>query len=296
MSNSKMSVSNTKRKFRDRSIFNSLCRRKVKALDGVNLKFERGKITALVGPSGSGKSTIVQLLERFYDPDEGEVLVDGHNFKSINLREFRSRVGYVGQEPVLFNQSIRENLLYGNPDATEEQIMKALKNANALKIIEKMPEGLDTIVGAGGGQLSGGEKQRIALARAFVKDPKILILDEATSALDRKNEKEVQQAIDSLRHGDLNITTIVIAHRLSTVRDSDKIVVLKEGKIVEEGNHKSLLKQYPEGVYSTLVAKQEELEDSDSDDDNSEIKEKQKSRKESNFQHKSSFGEDLKSK
>ena len=272
-------------------------RRKIKALDGVNLKFERGKVTALVGPSGSGKSTIVQLLERFYDPEEGEVLIDGLNFKNINLREFRSRVGYVGQEPVLFNQTIRENLLYGNPNATEEQIMKALKNANALKVVEKLPEGLETVVGAGGGQLSGGEKQRIALARAFVKDPKILILDEATSALDRKNEKEVQEAIDSLQNGEFNITTIVIAHRLSTVRNSDKIIVLKEGQIVEEGNHKSLLKEHPGGIYSTLVAKQEELEDSDSDDDNNQsVVEKKKSRKDSNFQHKSSFGEELKNK
>ena len=126
----------------------------------MNIKFERGKITALVGPSGSGKSTIVQLLERFYDPEEGEVLVDGHNFKDINLRNFRSQVGYVGQEPVLFNQTIRENLLYGNPDATEEQMIQALKNANAMKIIEKLPDGLETIVGAGGGQMSGGEKTK----------------------------------------------------------------------------------------------------------------------------------------
>ena len=260
----------------------------------MNIKFERGKITALVGLSGSGKSTIVQLLERFYDPEEGEVLVDGHNLRDINLRNFRSQVGYVGQEPVLFNQTIRENLLYGNPDATEEQMIQALNNANAMKIIEKLPDGLETIVGAGGGQMSGGEKQRIALARAFVKDPKILILDEATSALDRKNENEVQDAIDRLQNGDFNITTIVIAHRLSTVRNSDKIVVLKEGEIVEEGDHKSLLKEHPDGVYSTLVAKQEELEDSDSDEERSPTK--KKSRKDSNVHHKSLFGEKLKNK
>ena len=243
-----------------------LFRRKVKALNDVTINFEKGKTTALVGPSGSGKSTIVQLLERFYDPDEGTVLVDGQDLKTVNLRDFRSKVGYVGQEPVLFNQTIRENLRYGNPDATEEEMVKALQNANASKIIKRLPEGLDTIVGAQGGQLSGGEKQRIALARAFIKDPKILILDEATSALDRQNEEEVQEAIDNLRNGDANITTIVVAHRLSTIKNSDKIVVLEEGKIVEEGNHHTLLRQYPNGLYSRLVSTQEKAEQVDHDD------------------------------
>ncbi|CAI2362505.1 unnamed protein product [Moneuplotes crassus] len=235
--------------------------RKINALDGVTINFEQGKVTALVGPSGSGKSTIVQLMERFYDPDEGSVIIDGEDLRNINLRDFRSKVGYVGQEPVLFNQTIRENLYYGNPEATEDDMLEACKKANAAKIIERLPEGLDTIVGAQGGQLSGGERQRIALARAFIKDPKILILDEATSALDRKNEQEVQEAIDNLKNGDLNITTIVIAHRLSTIINSDKIVVLKEGKVVEEGTHKSLLNEFKNGVYSTLVLTQQKIEE-----------------------------------
>jgi ATP-binding cassette subfamily B (MDR/TAP) protein 1 len=215
----------------------------------------------LVGPSGSGKSTIVQLIERFYDPHSGRILIDGEDLKNVSLRDFRSKVGYVGQEPVLFNQTIRENLRYGKPDATDEEMMYALKMANASKIIAKLPDGLETMVGAQGGQLSGGEKQRIALARAFIKNPKVLILDEATSALDRANEEEVQDAIDNLKNGDHGITTIVIAHRLATIRYSDKIIVLKDGKVAEEGNHEYLLKTFPEGVYSTLVSKQEQLDE-----------------------------------
>ena len=193
--------------------------KKVSVLNNLSIKFEKGKSTAIVGHSGSGKSTIVQLIERFYDPQEGVILIDGKDLKNINLRDFRSKVGYVGQEPVLFNQTIRENLLYGDPKATEEDMLEALKKANASKIIDKLPLGIDTIVGSGGGQLSGGEKQRIALARAFIKNPSILILDEATSALDRQNEKEVQVAIDNLRTKGSDITTIIIAHRLSTIKN-----------------------------------------------------------------------------
>ena len=231
------------------------------------MMFEKGKVTALVGPSGSGKSTIVQLIERFYDPQEGEILIDGVPFPQINLKDFRSKVGYVGQEPVLFNQTIKENILYGKPDATDEEIAVALDKANATKIIERLPDGVNTLVGAGGGQLSGGEKQRIALARAFVKDPKILILDEATSALDRKNEKEVQEAIDDFKNGDHNITTIIIAHRLSTIINSDKIIVLEEGKVVEEGSHRDLLSDHPDGLYASLVRTQQQVEDEDEEDD-----------------------------
>jgi len=306
-----MLASNTKRKD---NLF-IYYRRKTKALKSVNIKFERGKTTALVGPSGSGKSTIVQLIERFYDPVEGEVLIDGENFRNINLRDFRSQVGYVGQEPVLFNQTIRENLLYGNPDASEEDMLAACKNANASKIIARLPQGLDTIVGAMGGQLSGGEKQRIALARAFVKNPKILILDEATSALDRQNEQEVQAAIDKFENGEHNITTIVIAHRLSTIKNSDKIIVLKEGKIVEEGDHKSLLNDYPKGVYADLVEKQERLDNNDDIDEIENLNNSEESddpdntnsnhletispvvsKKKSTERKRSSFGEDLKNK
>ena len=234
--------------------------KKVSVLSNLSLKFEKGKSTAIVGHSGSGKSTIVQLIERFYDPQEGSILIDDQDLRKINLRDFRSKVGYVGQEPVLFNQTIRENLLYGNPKANENDMIEALKKANASKIIDKLPQGLDTLVGSGGGQLSGGEKQRIALARAFIKNPSILILDEATSALDRQNEKEVQVAIDNLRTEGSDITTIIIAHRLSTIKNCDKIFVLKEGELVEEGTHRSILEEHPDGVYSDLVRTQEILE------------------------------------
>ena len=171
----------------------------------------------------------MQLIERFYDAGEGSVEVSGCNIKEMNLSHFRSQVGYVGQEPVLFNQSIRENLLYGNPDATPQDITEALESANASKIVARLADGIETNVGAAGGQLSGGEKQRIALARAFIKKPKILILDEATSALDRANEREVQEAVDKIQGSDQRITVVVIAHRLSTIQNAHKIVVLEKG-------------------------------------------------------------------
>jgi len=190
-----------------------------------------------VGPSGSGKSTIVQLIERFYDPLEGQVLIDGEDLKILNLRQFRQKVGYVGQEPVLFNSSIKQNILLGCPDATDEQIVTALKKSNAWEFIDKRKEGIDLHVGAAGGQISGGQKQRVAIARAFIKNPKILIFDEATSALDKRNEQEVQQSIDAIRRELGQVTTIVIAHRLSTIRNADNILVLKKGKLVEAGDH-----------------------------------------------------------
>jgi ATP-binding cassette, subfamily B (MDR/TAP), member 1 len=161
------------------------------ALNGVSFIIERGKMTALVGASGSGKSTTVKLLERYYDPMEGKILVQGQDLKAVNLKTYRKHVGYVGQEPVLFNESIKENILYCKPDAEDYEIEDALKSANAHFVFEKLQEGIYTNVGTSGSQLSGGEKQRIALARAFIKKPILLILDEATSALDRKNEEEV---------------------------------------------------------------------------------------------------------
>ncbi len=158
--------------------------------------FELGKTTAIVGPSGSGKSTTIQLTERFYDPNEGRVLIDGKDLKSINLRNYRQQIGYVGQEPVLFNTTIKQNILMGKPDATDAEIEEALKKTNAWNFVNQNKDGINANVGAGGGQLSGGQKQRIALARAFIKKPRVLIFDEATSALDKKNEAEVQAAID----------------------------------------------------------------------------------------------------
>jgi len=219
-------------------------REELKVLSSFNCVFEEGKTTALVGPSGSGKSTVIQLMERFYDPCSGQVLIDGVDLKSINLTSLRQQIGYVGQEPVLFNTSIRENMYFAKPDATDAEIEQALKDANAWSFIKsKMGEkGIDTEVGASGGQLSGGQKQRIAIARAFLKKPKILLLDEATSALDKVNEKLVQDAIDNYRRSTGDITIIVIAHRLSTIKDADKIVVIKNGELTEMGNHQDLLR------------------------------------------------------
>ena len=236
-----------------------------KAIKNINFVIEKGKMTAFVGPSGSGKSTIVKLVERFYDPSEGEVLVNGRDLKEINLRSYRQRVGYVGQEPVLFNQTIRENMLYCKPDATQQEIETALKKGNAYNFVMEK-DILDKSVGNAGSQISGGQKQRVALSRAFLKNPDVLILDEATSALDRKNEILVQQAIDAIRIDNSSLTTIVIAHRLSTIRDADKIIVMKKGEIVEVGDHDTLLEEYPNGVYAELVKKQQ-LTDEDSKDD-----------------------------
>jgi ATP-binding cassette subfamily B (MDR/TAP) protein 1 len=238
--------------------------REAKALNNITCTIEHGKTTAFVGPSGSGKSTIVKLIERFYDPDEGSVIVNGEDLKRINLRQYRHKIGYVGQEPVLFNESIKANMLNAKPDATNEEIMHALKIANAMIFVNRLKEGIDTNAGSSGGQLSGGEKQRIALARAFLKKPDVLILDEATSALDRRNESEVQKAIENL-HQEANVTVIVIAHRLSTIRNADKIVVIDNGEIKEVGDHENLLNEFPDGVYSQLVRTQDSEDNKDED-------------------------------
>ena len=224
-----------------------------KVLTDFSFKFELGKTTAIVGPSGSGKSTIVQLLERFYDPNNGQVLIDGEDIKNLHLRSYRQKVGYVGQEPILFNTSIKENMKLGCPNVSDQQIIDALKSANAWEFIEGRDGELDFHVGSGGGQISGGQKQRVAIARAFIKNPKILIFDEATSALDKKNEKEVQKSIDEIRAKLGAVTTIVIAHRLTTIRNADQIIVLRKGKLTEVGNHETLLRNYPNGVYAKLV-------------------------------------------
>jgi len=228
----------------------------VKVLKNFSAKFEKGKTTAIVGPSGSGKSTIIQLIERFYDPAAGQVMIDGNDLKRVNLQDFRKHVGYVGQEPVLFNTTIRENIKFGKEDASEKEIIEALKKARAYDFISQKKEGIDLMVGQAGGQLSGGQKQRVAIARAFVKNPRVLLFDEATSALDKKNEEKVQEAIDNIRVELGEVTTIVIAHRLTSIINSDKILVMKEGVIVEEGNHQSLLEDYPNGVYATFFKEQ----------------------------------------
>ncbi|CAL4895809.1 unnamed protein product [Urochloa decumbens] len=220
---------------------------------GFSLAIQSGTTVALVGQSGSGKSTVISLIERFYDPQLGEVLIDGVNLREFQLRWIRSKIGLVSQEPVLFAASIRDNIAYGKDDATDEEIRAAAELANAYKFIDKMPQGFATSVGEHGTQLSGGQKQRIAIARAILKDPRILLLDEATSALDTESERIVQEALDRVM---TNRTTVIVAHRLSTVRNADTIAVIHQGSVVEKGSHHELVKD-AEGAYSQLIRLQE---------------------------------------
>ncbi len=216
-------------------------------LAAVSLTIKAGEVIAVVGPSGSGKTTLANLLMRFYDPQEGRILLDGHDLKNLTLHSLRSQIGVVSQEVVLFNDTIRYNISYGSKDAPESELVAAAKAANAHQFIMKMPQGYDTPVGERGVKLSGGERQRIAIARAILKNPPILILDEATSALDAESEKLVQEAIEHLME---HRTVLLIAHRLATVKKSDRIIVLDKGSIVEQGTHAQLLSQ--EGIYSRL--------------------------------------------
>ncbi|KAM1959230.1 hypothetical protein FF1_004742 [Malus domestica] len=225
----------------------------VKIFVGFSLYVPSGTTTALVGQSGSGKSTVIGLVERFYDPEAGEVLIDGVDLKKLQLKAIREKIGLVSQEPNLFTTTIRENIKYGKDDATDEEIRRATELANAAKFIDKLPQGIDTMVGEHGTSLSGGQKQRIAIARAILKNPRILLLDEATSALDAESEKIVQDALVNLMS---NRTTIVVAHRLTTIRNADCIAVVHRGKIVEKGTHNELTKD-PEGAYSQLIRLQE---------------------------------------
>ncbi|KAK3404266.1 hypothetical protein EUGRSUZ_K00570 [Eucalyptus grandis] len=218
-----------------------------------SLHIPSGTTAALVGQSGSGKSTVISLIERFYDPHAGEVLIDGINLKEFQLKWIRSKIGLVSQEPVLFASSIKDNIAYGKENATIEEIRSAAEVANAAKFIDKLPKGLNTMVGEHGTQLSGGQKQRVAIARAILKDPRILLLDEATSALDAESERIVQEALDRIM---ANRTTVIVAHRLSTVRNADMIAVIHQGKIVERGTHSELLKD-PDGAYGQLIRLQQ---------------------------------------
>lgn len=223
-----------------------------------SLVIKSGTSVALVGESGSGKSTVISLIERFYDPQDGELLIDGTNLKEFQLRWIRGKIGLVSQEPVLFTSTIRDNIAYGKEGATIDEIKHAAKLANASNFIDKLPQGIDTLVGEYGTQLSGGQKQRVAIARAILKDPRILLLDEATSALDTESEQSVQRALEKLMQ---TRTTVIVAHRMSTVRNSDTIVVLQKGSIVQKGSHRELLKN-KEGAYSQLIHLQEMKQDS----------------------------------
>lgn len=231
--------------------FNYPARFDVKVLKGISLVVNPGETVALVGPSGCGKSTIIQLILRFYDTTEGSIRIDNNNVKNLNIGWLRSNIGFVGQEPVLFSTTIGENIRFGKDDATSEEIKRAAKLANIHEFISNLPKKYNTLVGDRGTQLSGGQKQRIALARAIVKNPKILLLDEATSALDTENEAIVQLALDEARKGR---TTIVVAHRLSTIRNADRIFVLFDGIIKEMGNHNELMEN--KGLYHHLVLSQ----------------------------------------
>lgn len=215
------------------------------------LSIPAGKTVALVGESGSGKSTVISLLERFYDPNFGRILLDGLDLKTFRLSWLRQQMGLVGQEPILFNESIRANIGYGKEGgATEDEIIAAANAANAHNFISSLPGGYNTSVGERGTQLSGGQKQRIAIARAILKDPRILLLDEATSALDAESERVVQEALDRVS---VNRTTVVVAHRLATIKGADIIAVVKNGVIAEKGRH-DLLMKIDGGVYASLVA------------------------------------------
>lgn len=218
-------------------------------LKELNFRIRAGEKIALVGQSGSGKSTIINLLLRFYPLDYGKISADSKSIQSYNLTQYRQNLGIVPQEVILFGGTIQENISYGKPNATLDEIKKAAQQANALEFIESFPEGLQTMVGERGVKLSGGQRQRIAIARAILKDPAILILDEATSSLDSKSEKLVQDALEKLMEGR---TTIVIAHRLSTIKKVDRIFVINEGKLAEMGSHDELT-QVSNGIYSTLL-------------------------------------------
>lgn len=223
----------------------------IKVLDGLNLTLSPGEVVALVGPSGGGKSTVAALMSRFYDPQEGEIRIDDHPYRSLSPDWIRRTVGVVSQEPILFATSITDNIRYGRPTATDEEVKAAAKAANADEFILSFPEGYDTMVGERGIKLSGGQKQRVAIARALLKDPRVLVLDEATSALDAESEHLVQEALDRLMHGR---TTLIIAHRLSTVRDANRVLVLNGGKVVQRGSHDELVEV--DGLYRRLVERQ----------------------------------------
>jgi subfamily B ATP-binding cassette protein MsbA len=223
-------------------------------LKDINLKIKIGEIVAIVGVSGAGKTTLLDLILRFYDPQKGRILIDGYDIRNVTLSSLRQQIGLVTQETILFNDTVRANILYGKPNATQQELEEAAIKADALDFIKRLPLGFDTIIGERGTALSGGERQRIAIARAIIKNPPILLLDEATSQLDSESERIVQKALERAM---LGRTVLVVAHRLSTVRNSHRIVVLDKGRIVEEGTHEQLIQK--DGLYRRLYLLQESI-------------------------------------
>jgi ATP-binding cassette subfamily B protein len=227
-------------------------------LSGVNFSIHGGEKVAVVGASGGGKSTLVKLLFRFYDPQAGQVLIDGQDLRDLTQESLRRHIAIVPQDCVLFNDSLRENIRYGNPEADEEALQKAIQTAHLEHFVERLPEGLDTVVGERGLKLSGGERQRVGIARAALKDAPILVFDEATSSLDSRSEQAVLDAFSAMA---VQHTTLVIAHRLSTIVDADRILVLQDGNVVEQGKHHDLLVE--NGYYSQLWQAQQRRSEQD---------------------------------
>jgi ATP-binding cassette subfamily B protein len=228
---------------------------RTQVLKDVSFTVQPGEMIGLVGPSGAGKSTTINLLCRFYDVSSGAIEIDGIDLRDVQLNSLRQQIGIVLQEPFLFVGTIGENIAYGRPDATMEEIMQAAKAANAHEFIIRFPEGYDTMVGERGTRLSGGERQRISIARAILKDPRILILDEATASVDTETEHKIREAIDRLIAGR---TTFAIAHRFSTLKNADRLIVLDKGKLVEIGTHEELMNK-EDGVFRRLCEMQSEM-------------------------------------
>ena len=225
-------------------------RSEVQVLRNLSLSIPKGKRVAVVGPSGSGKSTLTKLLLRYYDPSEGQILINRRDIKTLPLHELRSQIGIVPQEPLLFGGSIGENIHYGRPEASLSEVLEAAAGAHAMEFIDRMPEGIDTLIGDQGIKLSGGQRQRIAIARLILRNPSIIILDEATSSLDSASEQQVQKAFEAITH---HRTCLIIAHRLATIQSADLIYILKEGELIEQGTHIELLSK-TNGLYRQLIS------------------------------------------